>query len=245
MTIDWWTLGIQTVNVVILVWLLGHFFWRPVAAMIEQRRAATRKRSGRSGGRSAVRRAPPSPRSNARAPALRANASRSSPPPGKPPTARAKRGLGEADKGGGGAAQTRRRRRSPRSRQAADKAWADGAERLAIDIAQGWWAASTVRPSARLFSTGWWRKSERCRRRRACAAAGGATLEAISAAPLEKTEQERAPEAIAQALGVDADDRLQCRTKALIAGLELRRTPPRREEYLARRSRFNSRGPRT
>ena len=40
MTIDWWTLGIQTVNVVILVWLLGRFFWRPVAAMIEQRRAA-------------------------------------------------------------------------------------------------------------------------------------------------------------------------------------------------------------
>lgn len=42
MTIDWWTLGIQTVNVAILVWLLQRFFWRPVAAMIEQRRDATR-----------------------------------------------------------------------------------------------------------------------------------------------------------------------------------------------------------
>jgi len=39
MTIDWWTLGIQAVNVIILVWLLAWFFWRPVAAMIEQRRA--------------------------------------------------------------------------------------------------------------------------------------------------------------------------------------------------------------
>jgi len=29
MTIDWWTLGIQTVNVVILIWLLERFFWRP------------------------------------------------------------------------------------------------------------------------------------------------------------------------------------------------------------------------
>ena len=38
MSINWWTLGIQTVNVVILVWLLQHFFWRPIAAMIEQRR---------------------------------------------------------------------------------------------------------------------------------------------------------------------------------------------------------------
>ena len=43
MTIDWWTLGFQTVNVVILVWLLQRFFWRPVAAMIEQRRSATEK----------------------------------------------------------------------------------------------------------------------------------------------------------------------------------------------------------
>ena len=40
MTINWWTLGIQTVNVAILVWLLGRYFWRPVAAMIEERRAA-------------------------------------------------------------------------------------------------------------------------------------------------------------------------------------------------------------
>ncbi len=37
MTINWWTLGIQTVNVAVLVWLLGRFFWRPVAAMIEER----------------------------------------------------------------------------------------------------------------------------------------------------------------------------------------------------------------
>ena len=43
MTIDWWTLGLQTVNVLILVWLLGRFFWRPVAAMIEQRRAAAQR----------------------------------------------------------------------------------------------------------------------------------------------------------------------------------------------------------
>jgi F-type H+-transporting ATPase subunit b len=30
-TIDWWTLGLQAVNVLILIWLLGYFFWRPVA----------------------------------------------------------------------------------------------------------------------------------------------------------------------------------------------------------------------
>jgi len=40
MTIDWWTLGFQAVNVAILIWILARFFWRPVAAMIEARRDA-------------------------------------------------------------------------------------------------------------------------------------------------------------------------------------------------------------
>ena len=40
MSIDWWTLGLQALNVLILIWLLQRFFWRPVAGMIEQRRAA-------------------------------------------------------------------------------------------------------------------------------------------------------------------------------------------------------------
>jgi F-type H+-transporting ATPase subunit b len=43
MTIDWWTLGIQAINVTVLVWLLARFFWRPVAAMIEQRRATAQQ----------------------------------------------------------------------------------------------------------------------------------------------------------------------------------------------------------
>ena len=43
MTIDWWTLGFQTVNVAILIWLLGHFFWKPVAALIAARKTAAQK----------------------------------------------------------------------------------------------------------------------------------------------------------------------------------------------------------
>jgi F-type H+-transporting ATPase subunit b len=43
MTIDWWTLGIQGVNVAILVWLLQRVFWRPVADMIEQRGDTARR----------------------------------------------------------------------------------------------------------------------------------------------------------------------------------------------------------
>lgn len=43
MTIDWWTLGLEAVNVAVLIWLLARFFWRPLAAMIEERRVAAAK----------------------------------------------------------------------------------------------------------------------------------------------------------------------------------------------------------
>ena len=37
MQIDWTTLALQAVNIAILIWLLGRFFWRPVSEMIAQR----------------------------------------------------------------------------------------------------------------------------------------------------------------------------------------------------------------
>lgn len=39
MSINWWTLALQAINVLILVWLLQLVFWRPVAGMIAKRRA--------------------------------------------------------------------------------------------------------------------------------------------------------------------------------------------------------------
>lgn len=40
MQIDWWTLGLQTVNAVVLVWLLARFLFRPVADAIAARQKA-------------------------------------------------------------------------------------------------------------------------------------------------------------------------------------------------------------
>lgn len=40
MHLDLWTLALQTINVLVLVWLLAHFLFRPVAAIIAERRAA-------------------------------------------------------------------------------------------------------------------------------------------------------------------------------------------------------------
>lgn len=39
MQIDWWTLGLQAVNVLFLIWCLTHFLFRPVAAMVARRQA--------------------------------------------------------------------------------------------------------------------------------------------------------------------------------------------------------------
>ncbi|WP_019953285.1 ATP synthase F0 subunit B [Yoonia vestfoldensis] len=40
MTLDWWGLGLQAINVLILVWLLSRVFWRPVAGAISGRQKA-------------------------------------------------------------------------------------------------------------------------------------------------------------------------------------------------------------
>ncbi|MEZ5670687.1 MAG: F0F1 ATP synthase subunit delta [Alphaproteobacteria bacterium] len=40
MQIDWWTLGLQVVNFLVLVWLLHRFLYRPVQAVIARRKAA-------------------------------------------------------------------------------------------------------------------------------------------------------------------------------------------------------------
>ncbi|MEW5420555.1 F0F1 ATP synthase subunit delta [Amorphus sp. 3PC139-8] len=43
MHIDWWTLALQTINALVLIWLLSRFLFRPVANMIEARRAEARR----------------------------------------------------------------------------------------------------------------------------------------------------------------------------------------------------------
>lgn len=37
MHIDWWTLGLQTINALVLVWLLARFLFKPVANMVAER----------------------------------------------------------------------------------------------------------------------------------------------------------------------------------------------------------------
>lgn len=39
MPLDWWTIGLQTINFAILIWLLHRFLYKPVLAMLDARKA--------------------------------------------------------------------------------------------------------------------------------------------------------------------------------------------------------------
>jgi F-type H+-transporting ATPase subunit b len=41
--IDWWTIGLQAINAIVLIWLLGRFLFKPVAAIIADREAVAAK----------------------------------------------------------------------------------------------------------------------------------------------------------------------------------------------------------
>jgi F-type H+-transporting ATPase subunit b len=43
MHIDWWTLALQTVNVLILIWILARFFFRPVVKIVAKRQEEANK----------------------------------------------------------------------------------------------------------------------------------------------------------------------------------------------------------
>ncbi|WP_400770960.1 F0F1 ATP synthase subunit delta [Methylosinus sporium] len=43
MQIDWWTLGLQTVNALVLIWLLSHFLFRPISSILADRKATAQR----------------------------------------------------------------------------------------------------------------------------------------------------------------------------------------------------------
>jgi F-type H+-transporting ATPase subunit b len=219
-TIDWWTLGLQAVNVLILIWLLGRFFWRPVAAMIAQRRDAaqkiladadakraeaaaaladiTRTRAGFARERDAILKA-------AQETAEQAHTAR----------------LRDAEKEAA-ALEAAAQAAIARDRDAAEKAWADRASHLAVDIAQRL-AARLDGPAVAGAFLDWLVKEIRNLpdAARQAVATSGATLEASTASVLGPADQQRYGKLIGEALGaslpvvfkIDPD---------LIAGLELR-----------------------
>ena len=219
MTIDWWTLGFQTVNVVILVWLLKRFFWRPVAAMIEQRRTAAQKdlaeaetsrrkaddalaeigrtRAGYAKEHEAILAAAHEEAERARTERLDQAAKEAT-----SLEAAAKAAIGK-------------------EQLAAEKAWAERSSCLAVDIAERL-AARLDGPAVRAAFLDLLLKSIGALPdpARQTVAANGAALEVISATPLDAADQDRYRKLIGDAFG--SHPQITFKTDpALIAGLEL------------------------
>jgi F-type H+-transporting ATPase subunit b len=219
MTIDWWTLGIQTVNVVILVWLLGRFFWRPVAAMIEHRRAAAQHTLAEAEAKRTEATAALAEIERTRAgfaherEAILAAAHESA------ERARAAR-LEEAAKEAA-SLQVAAKAAIEKEKEAADEAWAERASRLAVEIAERL-AARLDGPAVRATFLDWLLKEIRTLpdSARQAVAANGVGLEAISATPLDPADQERYRELIGEAFGAHPQIAFKA-DPVLIAGLEL------------------------
>ena len=217
MAIDWWTLGIQTVNIMILMWLLQRFFWRPVSAIIAQRSAAirhelagaktaqdkaeaatadiARTRAGfaqeHNGILAEAHRAAEQAKAVARAEAVKTEA-------GEQEAARAARAQENAD---------------------AQAAWSEHASQLALDIAARL-AARLQGPAVDAAFLDWLLTSLRALPSKASEEAGRAALQAVSASPINAAGQDRIRAQIAEALG--AHPAIAFSTDpTLIAGLEL------------------------
>ena len=219
MTIDWLTLGLQAVNVAILIWILARFFWRPLAAMIEARREAAGRilaeaEAKRGDAEAAVAEAVKA-RAGFAAEREAILAAARTAAEAESATRRA-----EADRQAGGI-ETAARAAMAAERQAAERAFADRAARLALDIAgrlAGRLDAAAVRAA---FLDGLVAAVRALPEEKRGDAAAGGTLQIVSAAPLSPDEQAAARRHIAEALGRAAEFAFAVEP-ALIAGLELR-----------------------
>jgi F-type H+-transporting ATPase subunit b len=219
MTIDWWTLGIQAVNVIILVWLLARFFWRPVAAMIEQRRAtaqqilaeADTKRSQAADALAQIERTRAGFGKERETIVVAAHDA----------AEQARTALIATAAQEAAALQARARTAIENERDAAEAAWIERANLLAVEIARRL-VARLDGPAASAAFLGWLLQEIRSlpENLRNAAVADGVVLEAVSAAPIEPAEQDRYRQLIGAAFG--AHPQIVFRVDAaLIAGVEL------------------------
>jgi F-type H+-transporting ATPase subunit b len=214
MTIDWWTLGIQTTNVAVLVWLLQRFFWRPVAAMIEARRTTVR---------SALAEAETT-RSKAAAALAGIEKTRAGFTAERETILAAARGSAEQMRAGLLSDATKAAAEQAaaakvaieKERQAAEAAWSERSSRLAIEIASRL-AARLDGATVRACFLDWLIKAIAAlpdTQRQAT------TLEVVTATPLDPTEQQRTGGMIRHAFA--ASPVITFKTDpSLIAGLEL------------------------
>ena len=220
MSIDWWTLGLQAINVLILVWLLQHFFWRPVAALIAKRRSDTQTLLDDAAQKRAQADATLAEMEKTRAgfaaerDAILAAA--------KTDGERTKAQALEAARMEAETLQKAARAAIARDTATAQRASADQAATLAVDIAARL-AARLEGPAVEAAFLGWLIDAIKALApaEKQAVAGGNGTLDLVSALPLKPAEQTRIEKQIIAAFGTQPEITFRV-DRALIVGFELR-----------------------
>ena len=222
MHLDWWTLALQTVNVLILVWILGRFFFRPVAAIVARRQEEANKLLADA---EATRRQA----EEAKASAEKAGAEIDARRLGLLDEARKEAMVEKArliEEASGEAAKTRAAATAAieRARAEAEEAVLQHAGELSLTIARR--LLERLRPDVALaaFAEGLGREIRALpaeMRAGLNAAAAGAPLELSASSDLSDEDKRLVRDRLAQALGFDPTLEFR-RDEALLAGLELR-----------------------
>jgi F-type H+-transporting ATPase subunit b len=217
MTIDWWTLGFQTINVVILMALLQHFFWRPIAAMIAQRQEAIETALADAKATQAKAEAGLAAVAATRIgfakehDAILADAHTKA--------EQARTATLDAAARDVAAREIAAKTAIEKQRSDAEQVWSDRASQLAVTIA-GRLAARLQGPAVRAAFLDWMLASIRALPDTVLKATDGTKLDAVSATVLPPDEQEHVRTLIGQALGTRPQI-IFATNPALIAGLEL------------------------
>lgn len=216
MQIDWWTLALQTVNVLVLIWILARFFFRPVMAIVARRQEETNKMLAAA---AAARLEADSVRAEADKARAEIGALRDQLIGEARQSAEAEKALLLAQ-----ASQEIAKRHEEaeaavaRERAAAEQVIISRASELSVDIAGR--LLGRLPPGAALSAF----VDELCRELRAMPpeerAGLGAAVEIVTAAPLSAQEQAHVREALNAALGVAPPFTFRA-DSALIAGIEL------------------------
>jgi F-type H+-transporting ATPase subunit b len=219
MTIDWWTLGFQTVNVVVLIWLLQRFFWRPLAAVIAQRQVSAKAVMAEVQAQRDV-------AASALAGVEKTRAGFDTERDGVLAAAHAQADKAsaaslDAAKQAAAALEAAAKASIAKEQAAAEQTWRDRASLLAVDMARHL-AARLDGAVVRATFLDWLVKAIRAlpEATRQAALAKGAVLDVISATPLDPADLEHMREVIGKAFA--GHPQIDFKTDpALIAGLEL------------------------
>jgi len=222
MHFDWWTLALQTVNVLVLIWILGRFFFRPVADIVAKRQEQTNKLLADA---AAARKEAADIRADAdktragigaERDRLIAEAQKAAQIENANQLAQSSKEIAKLRSEAGAAIA--------RNQAAAQRAIIARASQVSVDIAQRLLGRLPPNIALTVFLDGLCQElctlSPAARESFTSAAAAGHAIEVVTAAPLSQEETERVRDAIEKALGVSTVFALRA-DPALIAGIEL------------------------